>query len=135
MKKIVTLLLISLALFGCKKGDAAPKEESLVGTIWTTNQAGFFESLLAIEFVDETNVQTYTCSSNLNVNIRTIRKGTYTKSGNKVIFNNLKYFLVSGDGNITDGELSTNHFTVNANHYSEFGEKDYYDTFSFVKSK
>ena len=117
MKKFVTLLLISLALFGCKKGNTQ-KDASLAGTLWATriNLGNYSMEVTAIEFIDDTNVKTYSCDARYGYSIQrhpeSVRNGTYTKSGDKVIFNDLRF---ARNYDLEDGYIENATITSNFN--------------------
>ena len=121
MKKIVTLLLISLAVFGCKKGDTAPKEESIVGTIWVGNMF-VSDGLRAIEFTSDTNVKCYATDEYLGEQYS--RNGTYTRNGNELKFNLEIYYMLQ-PYNVVSGSISGDFLSIHIEKKDGTSKYDY----------
>ena len=133
MKKLLFFLCLSIALLSCNKDN--PKS-SLSGTIWFTT-LGSTDGNLAIEFTSDSSVKTYKCSEDLQVYEKTIRTGSYSKDGDNITFNGLTYYRLTGDGSVLRGTLNSNgiHMSVTLKYHVKIIEKDYEESYSFVKKK
>lgn len=81
---LLSLVILSFIITSCKGEEDTPKD-TLNGTEWTCSSSDEIEHL---EFISDSEVE-YFYTKDGAVNSR-VARGTYHKSGNQVLFHNLK---------------------------------------------